>query len=207
MVSRGRFIPGWMLVGAALWAGGCAPDVTAPRARDADRVVGPQLARTRSDAPALTATTVTFWVSSGRPSEGALYFAGRHGADSSELARLQVPAGAVIALPDGTPLARTDSVRITMTASDPEHLIVSFEPSGLRFDSRHPARLTMRYDQAAARSRGSGRDGAGTTVAAIAIWKREQPSDPWQRVGGRNDAAGHRIDTDIMGFTDYAVSF
>ncbi|HEX6536794.1 MAG TPA: hypothetical protein VF041_19560 [Gemmatimonadaceae bacterium] len=167
--------------------------------------------RSRADAPPLTSTRTSFWARRDAERVGTLYFQSVTGdpADSTELLRLTIPARALSRRPDGSRLAKHDSVRITITLVDPERLVVELEPSGLRFSSGHPARLELAYDHASGDLTGDGVVDGRDQVreAGLSIWRRETANDPWQRVSGSKHGGHKKIDGIIEGFTQYAIAY
>lgn len=214
---------GWMAV-VLVWA--CSPD-PAPTAPSAPLVLTPpgrtsaQLARelgspdptflTAARGAQLTATTVRFYAVRGQRREGALYYASTDGnpADSAELVRLVVPPGAGLRRPDGSRVMPGDSVLITMTVVDPEHMIIELEPSGLRFTPGEPAELELTYLRANEDLNGDGRvNGADHAIEdRLRIWRQEEPEDPWLPLASRHDPPAKRLRSSIEGFTRYAIAY
>ena len=105
--------------------------------------------RTRIDAPALSASTVSFYARRGSDRGVALYFRPRPGSkDSTRLLDFRVPSGALAQRPDGRPFAPGDSVLITLRVTDPVRMIIAFEPSGLKFSAASPAELELSFSNA-----------------------------------------------------------
>ncbi|HEU4641393.1 MAG TPA: hypothetical protein VFS44_02985 [Gemmatimonadaceae bacterium] len=201
------------LVGTCLViASACGRDATAPPApAPGPDSTDPSFIRARADAPQLTVARISFWATRAEERTGALYFRSTTGdpADSTQLVRLTIPRGALARLPDGSRVGRRDSVQITMTLVDPEHMIVEMEPSGLRFSNGHPAHLDFGYEQASDDIDGDGQvDGEDQVKeAGLRLWRRETPGDPWLPVGGSKHQPHKHIDGDIEGFTQYAIAY
>jgi hypothetical protein len=212
MLARRRLVPSCMTCLVLGFVLACREAPTAPAAtamsERVERSEGtPRFLRAEREVPPGT-RRVSFWAVRGRRTSAALRVpAGRD--RMADLLRFTVPPRALAALPDGRRIAEGDSVRITITLLDPRRLIVEFQPSGLSFSPRHPARLRMHYDGASADLDGDGRVDARDAALAesLSIWKREAPTDPWQRIASVRDGAHRTIDADIEGFTDYAIAY
>lgn len=189
----------------------CGRESTAPDVPGAPTATDPTFVQSRADAPPLTSTRATFWARRDADRVGTLYFQSTTGdpADSTELLRLTIPARALSRLPDGSRIAKHDSVRITITLVDPQRLVVELEPSGLRFANAHPARLELAYDQASGDLDGNGVVDGRDQVreAGLSIWRRETANDPWKRVAGSRHGGHKKIDGVIEGFTQYAIAY
>lgn len=214
MESKSRALL-WSCIALAV---ACTREPTAPAAppgggSDSTTVASgaPQFLQASPGAPAPTATTTSFWAVRGAERTGALFLPGPASApaDSTPLVSLTVPREGLDRRPDGSSIARGDSVRITITLVDPQHMIVELEPSGLRFSAAHPATLTLGYSQAGADLNRdgvvNGRDWAIETM--LRIWRRERVSDPWRPVQASRHGHGRHIDGDIGGFTQYAIAY
>jgi hypothetical protein len=192
-------------------ASACGRDTTAPDGFAVSPADGPTFVQARTDAPALTATRISFWARRDAERVGTLYFQSITGnpADSTQLVRLTIPAHALSRRPDGSRLAKHDSLLITITLADPERLVVELEPSGLRFSTGHPARLELGYDQASGDLDGNGVVDGRDQVreAGLRIWRRESASEPWQPIAGSKHGAHKQIDGVIEGFTQYAIAY
>ena len=119
---------------------------------------GPSLARASESelgflrnapaAPPLAATSVSFWARTAEDREASISYAARPGApDSTEFVRFRVEKGALKTRPDGSAFAPTDSVLITITIADSARLIVDFQPAGLQFDPKRPAKIWFNWTE------------------------------------------------------------
>lgn len=120
-----------------------------------------------------------------------------------------VPANALAARPDGSPIAAGDSVFITLTI-DPQGLVVQFEPSGLRFDATERAVLRMYYTGA-----GGDYDADGDTDAVdgeierdlMGMFYQAAAMDPWVTMGAEHSLSGRWFTTWLEHFSGYAVAW
>lgn len=201
MRSRSR---GPLLCALACALLACGEESTAPR---------PAARRVHFDSPPaptflinangpLTTAGDSVWVHAGRRAHLSLFFAAANGADSIEFLRFIVPRRTTIFLPDGTPLARGDSVLIRMHVIDPRQLIIRFEPSGLRFDAGHQAELLMHYARLRAIA-----DDDDVELLPLTIWKRESADQPWSPLPSVRNHGGRTLQVTVEGFTDYAIAY
>jgi hypothetical protein len=194
MISmRERSLPALALLLAAAACGGSTEPISKPSGDL--HFLHPAI-----DAAALAETSVTFYAYRTREVEAAIWYHPRPGqSDSTEFIRFKVPEQAIA----------EDSVQITITVVDAANMIVQFEPSGLRFDPRNPARLTIKYSEA---DDDLNDDGVVDTVdeslkATLALWKQETATDPWVQLPGLNLEASDEVEADIFSFTRYAVAY
>lgn len=154
-------------------------------------------------APAGTAPTaiVYFWAKQGEDRTGEIFaVGGTSGGNGDRLVRLRVRKDAQIVLPNGTRLAKGDSVRISMQIIDPVTLTTQFEPSGLVFEGKKVAQLTMWY----------GRTNAGGTTSLekrLSIFKQESATDPWNRLSSTVLSETDEVQAYIGGFTNYVIAY
>lgn len=150
-------------------------------------------------APPLVASSTTFLACKGQGAVGQLFFSDGSGGEGEEFARLTLDGASLLAKPDGTPFAQGDCIDITMALDDPTQILVRLEPSGLRFDPAHPARLKLEYGEA---------EGVDSTVEAkISIWRQENPTDPFVRIGSAVIESLKEVDADLFGFSRYALAY
>jgi hypothetical protein len=166
--------------------------------------------RTRAGAPALAALSASFYAKRGVERELVLYYHALPGArDSTRLLDLHVPAGALAFAPDGRAYARGDSVLITVTVTDPAHMVVSFAPAGLKFSVDEPARLEMSFAEA---DHDLNEDGVVDTQdehlkAGIGLWVQETPGGLWTRLTTALFLDLDSLDAAIAGFSGYAAAY
>lgn len=200
---------------------GACSDVTGPVANTAGRdqsvdatlslpfASTPTPLRFRRGAPPLEQSRVSFYATKGQAKSVSLYFKTPAGTRGSEYARLVIPAAALSQRPNGTPIARGDSVLITVSAPDPSLLLLRMEPHGLRFDSQSPARLTMRYHEA---DRDFNRDGVVNIIDTLlelrlAIWRQPTLADLFAPVLSLLDRSIATVSADLRGFSQYIIAY
>ena len=180
-----------------------APDEVRPTS-------GLKLLTVTSDAPPLAATTASFWAVRGRNADVELWYRARPGRrDSSKFLEFRIPGNALDRRPDGSTIAQGDSIRITVTVRDPLHLIVDFEPSGLRFRSTDPARLRMYFAECGDDLDQNGRvDLEDEDIQQkLSIWRQEAIGLPWIKTASVTVKESREVDADLSGFTGYALSY
>lgn len=161
-------------------------------------------------APAVITPVVSFWAVKGEDREAYMYYAKRPGrTDSTEFVRFRVRSGSLVNRPDGSPIAVGDSIRITMTLTDPARLIVTFAPAGLQFAPGDPARLKMSYRETDADYDDDGDEDVEDDVipTLFAIWRRETPTSHWIRQTSLLNASLDEVETDVRGFTGYVIAW
>jgi hypothetical protein len=187
---------------------GCgAADSTAPEERPVD---GLRLLTVTADAPALAATVTSFYAVRGRNAGVDLWYRPKAGSkDSTKFLEFRLDNVSLDRRPNGTAFAEGDSVLITLTVTDPKHLIVDFQPSGLKFAAKNPGRLKMFFAQCGEDLDGSGNvDGNDDAIAnQLSIWRQESVLAPWIKVASVEVKSNKEIDADIAGFTGYAIAY
>ena len=217
--SRSRFTFATLMVGLIGALAGCA-EPTAPTAASTTVVpstaspllgltTSPTPLRFRRGAPALEQTSMSFYAKKGVTKSVSLYFKTAHGARGNEYARLVIPAAALSQRPNGTPIAWGDSVRITVSAPDPSRLLLRMEPHGLKFDSRSPARLTMRYNEADPDYNGDGHVNLIDSLLELrlAIWRQPTLFDLFARLASVLDRSLASVSSDLPGFSQYIIAY
>jgi hypothetical protein len=225
MAGRKRY----MLLGLAAWLAACAEPAgpSAPATRTTSQLqqltwqstprghqfaavaVGSKFAESAGDAPALLDNyRLSFWA---LPSQDRSIQINYLAADGTWLpyVTFTVPAGGLGQLPNGTPIARGDSVLITVVI-DTTTLLVRFEPTGLVFNPAAPAQLVIRYTGANPDFDGNGVvDAADSYIEQqlLGIWVQEGLSDPWSGVPAQQWVQGRVFTADLSHFSGYAVSF
>lgn len=160
-------------------------------------------------APPLVTTRVQFWAKRGQDREVSIFHRPRAGeSDSTRFLYFKVPGSSLERRPGGTLFAEGDSVLITITVVDPVRAIVRFEPAGLGFSSRSPARLKFEFEEADDDLDGDGDDDAADSAleAQLRVWRQETAGRPWIKLGSFS-ASLHEIEADLMSFTNYAVAY
>jgi hypothetical protein len=161
-------------------------------------------------APTIANPVIELWARKGVDTTVRMVYHAAAGAhDSVTYYSLRVRAQSLFRRPDGSAIADGDSVLITLTVTDPAHLIIDFQPSGLRFSGSDPARLRMFFGECGDDLNDDGKvDGGDDGVEQqLSIWRREQPTDPWQRLSSVNVKDNKEIDANLAGFTGYALAY
>lgn len=170
----------------------------------------PNLLVAAAGAPAIANPVVRFFARLGEDREAFMYYRPRSsGRDSTVFVRFRVPKRALLARPDGTPFAAGDSIQITISLVDPVHLEVGFEPSGLRFSATDPAQLKLSFLETDDDLNRDGRvDGSDTAIQSLlAAWRRESPTLPWTKQLTVVTIGSHEVETQVTGFTSYAIAW
>ena len=166
--------------------------------------------RVKAGAPALAATTVSFYAKRGEDRSGALYYSAAAGArDSAKLLDFQVPAGALLSRPDGSAYAPGDSVLIRISVVDPVHMILAFEPSGIRFSPDSPARLEFSFAEANDDLNDDGSVDAQDDAlrAQLSFWVQETSGGLWTKLQTTLILDLREADGSIDGFSGYALAY
>lgn len=162
------------------------------------------------NAPALVATTTSFWARVGVNKEIRLYYKPRPGRnDSTEYLRFRVRQKSLSKRPDGSSFASSDSILITLRVTDPSKLIVDFSPSGLQFDPKEPAELKLSLKEKGGDLNDDGSvDAADTTLLPrLSIWRQEAAGLPWFKLVSSLTVTNDELEAKLTGFTSYAVAY
>ena len=123
--------------------------------------------------------------------------------------QFDVPAEALAARPDGSAIAKGDSVLITVEIDETD-LAVHMSPSGLQFTQKAPAVMSMWYDQA------NGDFNADGVVNKydwyieqnmLGVWYQQTEYDAWSAIASERLASDQRVTAPIYHFSRYAVSW
>jgi hypothetical protein len=172
--------------------------------------VDPHFLRLAADAPPYAALSASFYATRTEERGVAIYFQATPGAvDSTKFLDFRVPVGALATAPDGTAYADGDSVLITVTVTDPQRMIVTFEPSGLRFSAAVPAQMTLSFFDADADVNGDGLvDSTDTALKAqLTVWGQEMPGGPWTSLPTTLLLDAEQLVVGIPGFSGYAAAY
>lgn len=183
-------------------------DTTAPST--ARQTTDLHFLRPAANAPALANPSVAFYAVRGVDRETSIWYRPTTGSnDSTEFLEFKVPGAALLARADGSAIAAGDSVLITINVSDPQRMIVAFEPAGLRFDPKVPAELKIHFGEANEDYDGDGVVSSSDTTALkqLSIWRQESAGQPWYKVFSATVEDLKEVDADITGFTSYAIAF
>ena len=182
-------------------------DSTAPESRNGDQL---RLLHVTADVPALVATQKSFYAVKGRASSVDFSYHARPGeTDSLRFLEFRIGASSLDRRPDGSAIAPGDSVLITITVTDPTHMMVDFQPSGLRFSPTDPPKLRMFWAACGDDLNYDGSVDAYDTAIAqqISIWRREDVSQPWFKLTSAVAPELQEVDAQLSGFTGYAISY
>lgn len=124
-----------------------------------------------ADPGTVDGTIVSFYAKVGEDRVGEIFVAGTSGGNGDRIVRLRIKKDATIVLPNGTKLAKGDSVLISMQVTDPTTLKTHFEPAGIQFKGNNVAQLAFWYNHTSA--------AGATTATALSIWKQETDLSPW----------------------------
>lgn len=185
-----------------------SPDanVAASRASSAST---PNFVNAASGAPTIANPVIAFWAKKGDASEVFMYYHALPGAtDSSDFLRFRVRKKSLVNFPNGQPMAKGDSVLITITLVDPANLIVEFQPSGLTFSASDPAALRLSYLEA---DHDFNHDGVinGTDSQIerqLKLW-RLHPPNPWTPQTSALNRTLDEVETTVPNFTSYAIAY
>lgn len=203
----------WVALWGAMAVAGCTTQAGLPTSATAPASVSgsqPTFLSVDAAAPPLAATSVSFWAVRGQSREAEIRYQPRPGAGKgNRLVRLKLDKRSLLTRPDGTPIAPGDSLLITLTVVDPARMIVEFAPAGLLFAPNREAQLTLWYLEADHDFNGDGVvDSADAAIeTGFAIWAQETPTSPWQPLASLLTPLENQLETEIPGFTRYAVAY
>ena len=151
----------------------------------------------------------SFYAVRGEDREVRIYFQDDAGQAGEEYMRLRVDAPTLLALPDGTPVLPGDSVLIHVRVVDPAQILFELEPAGLKFNPLVPARLTIHYDHSDGDFNEDGAvNGEDTTIeGTLAIWRQENPGDPFVRLTSVLSLDLEEAEAELTGFSRYALAY
>ena len=155
-------------------------------------------------APALQATTVSFYAKKGEDREARVKFQ-----NGEDYLRFRVFGNSLSQRPDGSAFAQGDSILITITVTDPTKLQADFQPAGLKFSSSAPARLQFEFGECDGDINGDGVVNAADTalLPLISTWRQETPGAPWIKVSSTVQTDISEVQAFITGFTGYALAY
>lgn len=160
--------------------------------------------------PPLTATRVSFYAVKGKATGVDLYFHAAPGSsDSLRLLSFRVGSNSLDRRPDGSAIVPGDSLLISLTVSDPYHLVVDFQPAGLSFATSEPPTLVFSWAACGDDLNYDGKvDATDDQVAGnLGIWRQESANLPWFRQDGVISKSARQVTAQIPGFTGYALAF
>jgi hypothetical protein len=194
------------LAAILLGAGSCADESTSPTEKPPAEL---NILRLPASHPPFERTSVAFYARVNQSREGKIYFLNASGQRGEEFAELKIDSGSLLARPDGTPFASSDSVLITMTVVDPNRVLVDLQPAGLRFRSDKPAVLKLDYGEADEDYDDDGDiDGDDSKAEQqFAIWRQEQAGEPFVRLGSVKVEDLKEVEAKLVSFSRYAIAY
>ena len=162
------------------------------------------------DFPKLASTQASFWAVKGKTSGVDLWYHARAGAvDSARFISLRLGTGSLDRRPDGSAIAVGDSVLITVTVTDPTHMVIDYQPAGLRFADADQPLLTMYWTACGDDLNYDGKVDAADSalVSQLNIWRQETSTDPWYKQPSVVDRTARQVTSPLGGFSGYAIMF
>jgi hypothetical protein len=193
---------------AALATGFSCTDSTAPDPADERAPTDLRLLAAPYGTPELANPTVSFYAVKGKNAGADIWYRPRAGrSDSTKFLEFRVGGASLDRRPDGTLIAQGDSVLIMITVTDPTHFIVEFQPSGLRFSASDLPKLKISF---AACGDDLNYDGVvdatdAAMQSSLSVWRQESPFQPWTKVSSTVTPSVKDVDTQLGGFTGYAL--
>jgi hypothetical protein len=165
--------------------------------------------REKAGSP-LISSTASFYAVKGQDRRVRLYYVPSYGsADTVDFMTFRVDKESLDRRPDGSAIADGDSVLITVSLTNADSLIVQFQPNGLRFSAAKPARLHyyLGYTDPDRNRDGVVNATDDTLSKQLVFWRQEAPGQPWVAQASFLNLAEEQIETDVLGFTGYAVAY
>lgn len=159
--------------------------------------------------PPVETLQASFWAVKGDNRELEIrYLPDEPGEEGEEFLEFRVPAEGLLRRPDGSLFADGDSIRITVTLSEDGRFLFRFQPSGLRFDPEHPARLDITYRGVDGDLNGDGNvDGNDEDLKSrLRVWKQERVGEPWFPIGTLHIEDFDEIEGEITSFTGFCIA-
>ena len=170
---------------------------------------GTHVLRQAPTAPRLQTYQVSFWARRGTQTTIFVNYRRAPGEWLPDpFLRFRIPINGLVAGAGGVPLARGDSVRITLTI-DSVLLNVDFQPSGVVFSKSSPAQLAIWYQNA---NPDLNEDGVVDAIDAalkqqLAIWYKSAKADPWRQLWSKNDVTLELVTVALHHFSQYSVAW
>ena len=196
------------LAAGALMLASCGADTpTSPDVRAASDL---RLLHVAPGAPPLATMQASFWAVKGRNAGIDLWYHALPGrSDSTKFLELRLGGASLDRRPDGTAFAQGDSVLITLQVTDAAHLVIDYQPSGLRFSATDLPKLKMFYSFCGDDLNYDGVvDAADDRIASqLGIWKQEAAGQNWFRLSSTVVKDARQVEAQIAGFTGYAIMY
>jgi hypothetical protein len=198
----------------ALFAAGCSdgPSPTAveqPLFQTAANDATIHILRQSPTGPALQVYRVSFWARRGTQTTLFVNYRPAPGQTRGDpFLRFRIPINGLVGGAGGVPLAKRDSVLITVTV-DPVRFEVAFEPSGVLFSKSSPAQLAIWYQDADPDLNGDGVVDATDEMLQqqLAIWSQATRTDAWKQLSSNNNTTQQYVASELYHFSQYAVSW
>lgn len=161
------------------------------------------------NAPPLFNTVVSFWAHRGQDSRGEIFFRNPDGSRGDKYVQLDLSDRTLLAYPDGRLFADGDSVLITMRVTEPQRILIEFEPSGLRFDPEEPAELEIRYSHADDDFDDDGDEDEDDAEIerVLGIWRQASSGTPFVRLGTVRIEDLKELEARLLGFSRLAIAY
>jgi len=127
--------------------------------------------------------------------------------DGERFLELEIDDETLLRRPDGTLFTEGDSIEITVTLDPAGRFLFDFQPAGLVFNPSEPAELKIRYvlGDDDYDDDGDVDDDDFDFESQLAIWQREQPTDPFVRLTSF-EIDDDELQADLAGFTGFALA-
>jgi hypothetical protein len=165
--------------------------------------------RQSATAPRLATYRVSFWAKRGTQKTIFVNYRRAPGQWFPDpFLRFKIPINGLEAGAGGVPLARGDSVLITLTI-DTVLFNVDFQPSGVVFSKSSPAQLAIWYENASSDLNGDGVVDAADEILKqqLAIWYRGTKAAAWRQLWSKNDTTQELVTAALEHFSQYAVAW
>jgi hypothetical protein len=187
--------------------GPSAPAVSAPLAAVVPPPpLGTHILQQAVTAPRLQTYRMSFWAKRGTQTTVAVFYRWAPGQWLPDpFLRFKIPINGLVAGAGGVPLARGDSVLITMSI-DTVLFSVDFQPSGVAFSPTSPAQLAVWYKNANPDLNGDGVVNADDEALQqqLAIWYQGKV---WFQQWSKSDTTNLSVSGPIYHFSQYAVGW
>ena len=202
------FLP-YLVLAAVVASGASCSDSSGPGGGDTKQPPDLNIVELAATSPPLLNPVDSFYAKRGEDREVRIFFADLEGGQREEYLRLRIDASSLLARPDGTLFQEGDSILVHVLVVDPTQLLFELQPSGLRFSASAPAKLKIHYDHANDDFNDDGQvnqqdDSIETTLG---IWRQENLTDPFVRLGSAVVKDLKEIEGDLQGFSRYALAY
>ena len=185
-------------------------DATAPAPDDTRGPTDLRVLTVSPTAPPLATTQASFYAVQGKNAGVDLWYHARPGQrDSTKFLEFRLGGSSLDRRPDGSVIAPGDSVLISVRVTDPLHLIVDFQPSGLLFSPRDLPRLRLFFGEVGDDLNGDGHVDSNddALLQQLSIWRQEAPGLPWFRLSSAVVKESREVEASLGGFTGYAIEY